>query len=89
MAEQAELTPRWQFSVIPVWVLGAVGVTLSMFQAEPIQWLAVVLVVGILASFLAQLATRRPAGFLDRVRMSVSGVVALAALGGVVSLFLG
>lgn len=80
---------RIPVSVLAVWllVLGAVGV--ALFQSDRIQALTVTLVGGVLASFLAQLATRTPAGFVDRARLSVVGVVVLAAIGGLVALLLG
>lgn len=79
----------WSASVLPVWLLVAAGVSFALWQPEPIQALAVTLIGGVLATFLAQLATRTPAGFVERARLSVVGVVVLVALGGGVSLILG
>ncbi|MFM6974540.1 MAG: hypothetical protein ACKOXM_05350 [Agromyces sp.] len=80
---------RWQFSVLPVWILVLAGVVWSLGQPQPVQSLAVTLIAGVLATFLAQLATRTPAGFVERARFSVLGVVVLVTLGGLASLLLG
>ena len=45
--------------------------------------LAMVFVGGVLATFLAQLLTRTPRGFLHRARLSVFGVFLLVLLGAV------
>ena len=79
----------WQVSVLPVWLIVAAGVAVAFVQADRIQALAVTLIAGVLLTFLAQLATRTPAGFLDRARLSVLGVVALVTLGGLASLVVG
>ena len=71
---------RWQLSVIPVWALSALGVGWALFSPNRLQSLAVVLIVGVVLTFLAQLATRTSSGFLDRARWSVSGVVVLVTL---------
>lgn len=79
----------WQVSVLPVWVSVAIGVAVALAQAERIQALAVTLIAGVLLTFLAQLATRTPAGFLDRARLSVVGVVVLVTIGGVIAALVG
>lgn len=79
----------WQLSVFPVWILVAVGVMISLLQPARLQGLTITLIAGILATFLAQLATRQPAGFVDRARLTAVGVVALVALGGIIALIAG
>lgn len=78
-------TSTWQLSVLPVWLLVAIAVVVSLGQADRIQALAVTLIGGVLATFLAQLATRQPAGFVARARLSVVGVVVLVAIAGGIS----
>ena len=78
-----------QFSVLPVWILVAAGVAFALSQSERIQALAVTLIAGVLLTFLAQLVTRTPAGFVGRARLSVVGVVLLVTLGGLLALIVG
>ena len=89
MGNMSERAGVWWLSVLPVWLLVAVGVVLSLTLSDPIQALAVTLIAGVLATFLAQLATRTPAGFVSRARLSVVGVVILVAIGGGIALLLG
>lgn len=88
MSTAAEPGERWLLSVLPVWLLAVVGVVLALFApaADRINWLATVSIGGVLLSFLAQLATRRPAGFVRRARLSISGVLLLGSLGGLIAL---
>ena len=79
----------WQLSVLPVWILVAIGSVISLTMPDQIQGLAVSLIGGVLATFLAQLATRQPAGFVERARLSIVGVVILVALAGIIAFFIG
>lgn len=78
----------WQWSVIPVWLVVCAGVVAALLRpaGERIQWLSIVLVASVLLTFLAQLATRQPAGFLDRARLSMLGAVLPLAVGGLITL---
>lgn len=75
--------------MLPVWLLVAVAVVVSLLIPNHIQALAVTLIGGVVITFLAQLATRQPAGFVERARLSIVGVVAMVAIAGVIALLLG
>ena len=65
------------------------AVTLALLgSAEADRWGALVMVFvgGVLATFLAQLLTRTPHGFLHRARLSVFGVFVLVVLGSALGL---
>ncbi|HLP23124.1 MAG TPA: hypothetical protein VK139_03675 [Microbacteriaceae bacterium] len=79
---------RWPVSVVPVWLLTIGGAVVACGLGNRIQSLAVVLIAGVLATFLAQLATRVPAGFVDRARVSITGVVIIVAIAGGIALLL-
>ena len=75
--------------MLQVWLLVAVAVVVSLLIPNHIQALAVTLIGGVVITFLAQLATRQPAGFVERARLSIVGVVAMVAIAGVIALLLG
>jgi hypothetical protein len=67
-------------SVIPVWVLVAIGAALVGILspvAEYGSWIPIVLAGGTLATFCAQLATEQKIGFVNRVMASLGGSVVI------------
>ncbi|WP_108248748.1 hypothetical protein [Planctomonas deserti] len=73
---------QWK-SVVPVWILGVVGIVLVAALAAPgdyLDWLPVVLGAGVIVTFLIQLALPRKTGFVGRAMLSVCGLVVLLAL---------
>lgn len=70
-------------SVIPVWVLVAIGAVLVGFLTPPAEygtWIPIVLAGGTLATFCAQLATEEKVGFVNRVMASLGGSVVILGL---------
>ena len=74
----------WQrASIYGVWVLvaaGAVLVGLLVPPADAIGWLAVVLAMGMLVAFAAQLALRTVEGLVTRLALTASGAIVLLVL---------
>lgn len=74
-------------SVVPVWLLAAVGavvVGLVASAADDLVYLPVVLAASVLLTFCVQLGIRRPEGFVNRVTASITGVVVVLAIGTLV-----
>lgn len=75
---------RWQVaSVIPVWVLAAIGAVLVLAVAGPsdrLRWLPVVLAATSIIAFGVQLAIQRKDGFVLRVMASIAGAVVVLGL---------
>lgn len=82
---------RWQWSVIPVWVLVACGALLTGLLSKPDQyftWLPIVLASATILSFCIQLALVQKEGLVSRMTASLGGsliilAVATAVLWGV------
>jgi hypothetical protein len=78
---------RQRASIYGVWALvaaGAVLVGLLMPPADAIGWLPIVLALGMLIAFSAQLALRTVEGLVTRLAVTASGaIVLLAAATGV------
>lgn len=74
---------RWQLTVIPVWLLTAVGALLvGFFSPAPqyLTWLPMVLAGAIFLTFCVQLAAVQKEGLVNRMTASLVGsVVVLAA----------
>lgn len=69
-------------SVIPVWVLVAIGAALvGIFTpaAEFGKWIPIVLAAAVLVTFSVQLATEEKVGFVNRVMASLGGSVVILA----------
>lgn len=89
MSIDAPTPARFPLSVIPVWVIVAIGAVLVglLFHRAPIEWLPIVLFVGVLSTFAIQLARTEKGGLVNRVMASIGGaVVILAAATGVFAL---
>jgi hypothetical protein len=89
VSTEAPTPAGFPLSVIPVWVIVALGAVLVglMFHRAPIAWLPIVLFVGIIATFVIQLARTEKGGLVDRVMASIGGaVVILAAATGIFAL---
>ncbi|WP_235833304.1 hypothetical protein [Orlajensenia flava] len=74
-------------SVVPVWLLAAVGAVVSgtvLAPSERFGGLALSLAICTLIAFCIQLATRRRDGFVDRVTLSIVGAVVVSAIGAIV-----
>lgn len=70
-------------TVIPVWVLAAVGaVTVGLVVPGPdyIQALQTVMVIAVFLTFCIQLAVARQAGFVDRLVASIGGAIVILAV---------
>ena len=82
---------RFPVSVLPVWLLVAVGAVLVVVLAPADQrlgWMPIVLVVGVLATFVIQLALDEKTGLVNRAIISLSGsVVILGAVTALLPLF--
>jgi len=82
---------RFPLSVLPVWLLVAVGAVLVVVLAPADQrlgWMPIVLVVGVLATFVIQLALDEKTGLVNRAIISLSGsVVILGAVTALLPLF--
>lgn len=78
-------------TVVPVWVLVAIGALLIGLFAPPAEyltWLPIALGAGVLVTFSIQLAIVRKDGLVTRVMVSIGGSVlilaaATAVLGGI------
>ena len=69
---------RFPLSAIPVWVVVAVGAVLVLLLAsgdQRLAWLPIVLVVGVLGTFVIQLGLDQKVGLVNRVIISLSGSV--------------
>jgi hypothetical protein len=69
-----------QASIYGVWALvaaGAVLVGLLVPPADAIGWLPIVLAVGMLVAFAAQLALRTVEGLVTRLALTASGAIVL------------
>ena len=78
-----EVVSRQRASVYAVWVLVAAGallVALLMPPAEAIGWLPIVLGLGMLVAFAAQIALRTVEGLVNRLAVTASGSIVLLAL---------
>ena len=74
---------RFPLSVLPVWLLVAVGAVLTVLLApagQRLSWMPIVLVVGVLATFVIQLALDEKTGLVNRVIISLSGSVVILGL---------
>jgi hypothetical protein len=83
---------RFPRSVIPVWVLvaaGAVLVGLLAAHQARIGWLPIVLVGGVLGTFVVQLALDEKIGLVNRVIVSLSGSVVILGLATAIFAILG
>jgi hypothetical protein len=81
-------TAAWT-SILPVWiltVLGAVAVLTLTPEQDVLAWLGLCLGLAIVASLLAQLATRRPRGFVARITASIAGSILIVLAGTVIAL---
>ena len=70
-------------TVIPVWVLAAVGavaVGLAVPRADYVQALQTVMAATVFLTFCIQLAVARQAGFVDRLVSSIGGSIVILAL---------
>jgi len=73
---------RWQWSVIPVWVLVACGALLTGLFSEPghyFTWLPIVLAAATLLTFCIQLALVQKEGLVNRMTASLAGSVVILA----------
>jgi hypothetical protein len=79
---EAPAPARFPLSVIPVWVIAALGAVLVglTFHRSPISWLPIVLFVGVIATFVIQLARTEKGGLVDRVMASIGGAVVILAV---------
>jgi hypothetical protein len=74
---------RWQLSVIPVWMMVAIGALLIGLLAPPehyLTWLPIALAGGTFFTFCLQLATVQKEGLVDRVMASLGGSVIILAI---------
>jgi hypothetical protein len=74
---------RFPISVIPVWVLvalGAVLVGLFVPHAAALGWLTVVLFGGVLVTFVTQIGLDEKQGLVNRVMASLGGSVVILAV---------
>ncbi|MCU1549791.1 MAG: hypothetical protein JWR36_351 [Glaciihabitans sp.] len=77
------MTSRFS-SIIPVWVVVAVGILLVGLLAPHsgyFGWLAIVLGASVLLTFIVQLALSQKEGLVLRMMTSIGGAVALVAIG--------
>jgi hypothetical protein len=78
-----EVVSRQRASVYAVWLLvaaGAVLVGLVLPPAEAIGWLPIVLALGMLAAFVAQISLRTIEGLVTRLAVTASGAIVLLVL---------
>lgn len=83
MTTEPPVVRRFPRSVIPVWVLVAVGAVLVGLLVRPTQyftWLPIVLVLGLIATFVIQLALDEKVGLVSRVIASLAGSVVILAV---------
>ena len=77
-------------SIVPVWVVAIVGAVLAGMVSRPggiYGWLAIVLVVSVLLTFIIQLALPSKEGLVMRTAASIGGaVIVLAVFTGVLAL---
>lgn len=74
---------RWQWSVIPVWVLVACGALLAGLLSEPdhyFTWLPIVLAAAAMLTFCIQLALVQKEGLVNRMTASLVGSVVILAV---------
>ena len=74
-------------SIIPVWVLVALGILLVGLLAPHLRyfgWLAIVLGAAVILTFVVQLALAQKEGLVLRMMVSIGGSVALVAIGTIV-----
>lgn len=80
---------RWQWSVIPVWVLVACGALLTGLLSEPsdyFTWLPIVLAAAAILTFCIQLAHVQKEGLVNRMTASLGGsLVILAVASGILA----
>ncbi len=80
---------RFPRSVIPVWLLVAIGAILVGFLAphsRALGWMPIVLFGGVMATFVIQLALDEKQGLVNRVTASLGGsVIVLAVATGVLA----
>ena len=74
----------WQrVSVVPVWLLtlaGAITIGVAAPRDEYYTWLGVVMAAAVIVTFVLQLSTSRPEGFVVRAMASIGvSVIILAA----------
>jgi hypothetical protein len=79
---EAPAPARFPLSVIPVWVIVVLGAVLVglLFHRSPISWLPIVLYIGIMATFVIQLARTEKGGLVNRVMASIGGSVVILAI---------
>jgi hypothetical protein len=91
----AQMTPSrtWR-GILGVWGVAVVGAVLvGVFAPAGLQftWLSLTLAACLMLSFIVQLVTHQKVGFIDRLSISVVGVVGVlsvaAALLGIAALF--
>lgn len=73
---------RWQWSVIPVWVLVACGALLTGLLSQPdyyFTWLPIVLAAATLLTFCIQLALVQKEGLVNRMMASLGGSLVILA----------
>jgi hypothetical protein len=74
---------RWQLSVIPVWVVVAIGALLIGLLSPPqhyLTWLPIALAGGTFITFCVQLAMVQKEGLVDRVMASLGGSVIILVI---------
>lgn len=93
----AQMTPSrtWR-GIFGVWIVGVLGAVLvAVFAPVDLRftWLSLTLAACTLLAFVVQLHTHQRVGFIDRLSISVVGVLAIltvaAALIGLAALFAG
>ncbi len=70
-------------SLIPVWVLVALGIVLVVTIAGPsgyFRWFSIVLASAVLVTFIIQLVLRSKEGLVIRIMASLSGTVVLLVI---------
>jgi hypothetical protein len=74
---------RFPISVIPVWVVVAIGAVLvGVFVPHPaaLGWLTIVLFGGVLVTFVIQLGLDEKQGLVNRVMASLGGAIVILAV---------
>ncbi|MBK4348246.1 hypothetical protein [Lacisediminihabitans changchengi] len=74
---------RFPLSAIPVWAVVAVGALLVLLLAsggQRLVWMPIVLIVGVLGTFVIQLGLDQKVGLVNRVIVSLSGSVVILGL---------
>jgi len=80
---ETPVAARFPRSVIPAWILVAIGAVLVGVLAPhstAITWIPVVLFGGIMVTFVIQLALDQKVGLVNRVTISVGGSVVILAI---------